>query len=70
MFQTGNRKKRNNTVYSKSGAAELGEGGGGTGGLFEKNEKMCPFFDWMCVLFVLSSVPLIFNSVSIVHNCV
>ncbi len=46
-----------------AGGVELG--GGGT-----ENEKMCPFFNWMCALFVLSSVPLIFNSVSILHNCI
>ena len=40
-------------------------GGGGGYTVARKNEKICPFLDWMC-----ASVPFIFNSVSILHNCI
>ncbi len=50
-----------NILYFIAFAIARGRGTGGGGGGARKNEKMCPFFDWMCALFVLSSVPLIFK---------
>ncbi len=33
-------------------------------------EKMCPFFNWVCAFIVLSSVRSIFNNVSILQHCI